>query len=192
MKRVRDHYFKRARLEGYAARSVYKLKEIDEKYRLLKEEFTVLDIGCAPGSWSQYILERIERGRLIGIDLENCLQIEDPRFSFIRGDILDIDPVTLLSEAPSWDLILSDAAPNTTGNKFTDSQKSLALVERVAELASRLLKPGGSFVAKVFQGEDIGSFLNSLKPLYKRIVSYKPRSSRSESKELYIIALGKK
>ena len=126
MRKVRDYYSKRAREEQYRARSVYKLKEMDRKFHLIRRGMSVLDIGCAPGSWSQYALERTGNGHITGIDLDASVALGDSRFSYIQADILNPDIVSNFGlegkngHSPScYDLILSDAAPKTTGNKFS-------------------------------------------------------------------------
>ena len=192
MKKVQDFYFQQAKREKYPARSVYKLKEINEKYKIIKKNFTVLDIGCSPGSWSQYILENIGKGKVVGIDIRDNVHIDDPRFRFLKGDLLEINKSQFIDKTNKFDLITSDAAPNTTGDKFSDSQKSLAIVERVFEIAKDTLKPHGSIVAKIFQGEDLKGFIQRVKKEYARILLFKPQSSRQESRELFIIALDRR
>jgi 23S rRNA (uridine2552-2'-O)-methyltransferase len=202
MRKIQDYYFKKAKEESYLARSVYKLEEIDRKYGLVKGGMKVLDIGCAPGSWCQYLLKKIGGGAVLGVDLGERVSVRDPRFSYIRGDILLLGPDRLAAEALGtrdetsagagrrpFDLVTSDAAPDTSGDRFMDSQRSLRIVERVFELARGLLKPGRSVVAKVFEGEDLKGFVDSLRPEYERVSLFKPKSSRKESKELFIIAL---
>ena len=195
MRKVRDHYSKRAKAEKYRARSVYKLMEINRKFNLLRDGMTVLDIGCAPGSWSQYILEHIGNGHITGIDLAPSLSVGDSRFTYVQADILDPDIVSNLGcregdgLGPSlFDLILSDAAPKTTGDKFSDSQGSLRIVRAVYELSQELLRSGGSVAAKVFQGEDLKTFVDSIRTSFVKVDLFKPKSSRAESRELYIIA----
>lgn len=193
MKKIKDYYYKKAKEENYAARSVYKLQEIDKKYHLIKPGLKVIDIGCSPGSWSQLILKKIKNGLLIGIDISQRPAIKDSRFRFINEDILKMDIDSIKSIATTVDLILSDAAPKTTGDKFSDSQKSLRIVERVFDISNEILVPGGNVVAKVFQGEDLDQFINDkIKTRYAKIARYKPKSSRKESREIYIIALNKR
>lgn len=218
MKKIRDYYFRKAKEEKYPARSVYKLIEIDRKYHVLRKGQTILDVGCAPGSWSMYMLKRVGNGRVIGIDIDSKVNIQDHRFHFINDDILRLNNSVLAGELkgeiqskerskeqtqepsikvseekpliqPIFDLIVSDAAPKTTGDKFFDSQQSLIIVKRVFEIATDLLKPGASVVAKVFQGEDVSEFIRGLKSHFREVHLFKPKSSRSESKELFIIAL---
>jgi 23S rRNA (uridine2552-2'-O)-methyltransferase len=189
MRKVRDHYSRRAREESYPARSVYKLEEIDRKYRLLRGGMRVLDIGCAPGSWTMYILMKIGGGRVLGIDLKEPDVIEDERFSFLQADVMKLDASTM---GDRFDVIASDAAPATTGDKFSDAAVSLALVVRVFEIADTLLAGGGTVVAKVFQGEDLDGFVRSVRTRFERVSLFKPKSSRKESREIYIIAQGAK
>ena len=195
MREVRDYYYKKAKAKQYRARSVYKLIEIDRKFHLIRKGFSVLDIGCAPGSWSQYALEHVKNGYITGIDLAHSVDIQDSRFTYIQADILDKNVLSHIGcEAEDrgtscpFDLILSDAAPKTTGNKFSDSQNSLQLVRAVFEIAKSLLRDGGSVASKVFQGEDLQGFVDSIRKDFGRVDLFKPKSSRSESRELYIIA----
>jgi 23S rRNA (uridine2552-2'-O)-methyltransferase len=190
MRKVQDWYFKKAKEENYLARSVYKLEEIDKRHSLLKKGIAVLDVGCAPGSWSQYILKRIGGGSVTGVDLREGVGVSDARFRFLRGDIFALEPRQLLRAGPSarFDLVTSDAAPDTSGNRFVDAERSLSIARRVFELARDLLKPGGAVVAKVFQGEDLKGFVEGLRREYGKVSLCKPRSSRKESRELFIVA----
>jgi len=202
MRKIQDYYFKKAKEERYLARSVYKLEEIDRRYGLVRGGMKILDIGCAPGSWCQYLLKKIGGGAVLGVDLGERVSVKNPRFSYICGDILLLGPDRLAAEVLGtkgetnagagrrpFDLITSDAAPDTSGDRFMDSQRSLRIVERVFELARWLLKPAKSVVAKVFEGEDLKGFVDSIRPEYERVSLFKPKSSRKESKELFIIAL---
>ena len=197
MKKIFDHYSKKAKEENYAARSVYKLIEIDQKYNIIKRGMKILDIGCSPGSWSQYILKRIGKGKLFGIDISNKItsriSSKDKRFTFIKSDIFYLNIDLLKEKTGELDLILSDISPNTTGDKFLDSQISLRMLEQVFKISDALLKPSKNVVAKVFQGEDLEGYVkDNIKSKYERILRFKPKSSRKESKEIYIIAIGKK
>lgn len=187
MGKIRDFYFKKAKEERYYARSVYKLMEIDEKYHLLKRGLNVLDIGCIPGSWSQYILEKIGDGRVIGIDTSGEIKLKDPRFTFIKGDIHSIEESLLSQDGKPFDLITSDALPSTTGSRFMDSQRSLDIVRRVFQISGKILKPEGWVVAKVFQGEDLKGFIQILKEDFLEVSLFKPKSSKKESREIFII-----
>lgn len=188
MKKIQDYYFKKAKKDHYRARSVYKLEEIDNKYRIVKPGYHILDVGCGPGSWSQYLLKKIGKGEILGIDISNKVKLSDLRFTFMQGDILNIDESFLKNNTYRFDLITSDAAPRTTGNKFVDSQSSLAIVKGVFRVAEGVLKPHGSVIAKIFQGEDVTTLLKELKKSYKKIHVFKPKSSRKESSEVFIIA----
>ena len=192
MRKIVDYYSIKAKKENYAARSVYKLIEIDQKYHLIKKGMKILDIGCSPGSWSQYLLNKIGNGKILGIDISNNIMVTDKRFTFIKSDIFKIDINLLKEKVGLFDLILSDIAPNTSGDKFRDSQISLRMLEHVFDIARHLLKPSANVIAKVFQGEDLEDYIkNYLKLNYKQIFRFKPKSSRKESKEIYIIALEK-
>jgi 23S rRNA (uridine2552-2'-O)-methyltransferase len=195
MREVRDYYYKKAKAELYRARSVYKLIEIDRRFHLIRKGFSVLDIGCAPGSWSQYALKHVKNGYITGIDLAHSVDIRDSRFTYIQADILDKNVLSHIgckagdgNKSCFFDLILSDAAPKTTGNKFSDSQNSLQLVQAVFEISQALLHNGGSVASKVFQGEDLKDFVDSIRKYFGRVDLFKPKSSRAESRELYIIA----
>jgi len=210
LKKVKDFYFHKAKKENYLARSVYKLQEIDQKYHLIKKGYKILDIGCAPGSWTQYMLKKIKAGLVVGIDLCEKIKVSHPRFIFIKGDILELTPKQVMEKAfpekdkdntknknishnrlMKFDLIVSDAAPQTIGDTFSDTQYSLEIVKKVFEIADKLLKKGGSVVAKVFQGEDLRNFTTGLISSFEKVKQYKPKSSRKESREIYIIALNK-
>jgi len=189
LNKTQDYYFKKAKKEHYWARSVYKLEEIDRKYRLVKPGFHVLDIGCAPGSWSQYLLKKIGSGWIVGIDIRDEVKVSDRRFTFVSANLLHMESPFLNEYMGTFDLITSDAAPNTSGNKFLDSQSSLDMVRSVFWTAGHVLKTRGCVVAKIFQGEDVHAFIQKLKKEYERVHLHKPASSRKESKELFIIAL---
>ena len=189
MRKIKDYYFKKAKQDKYPARSVYKLEEIDNKCRLIKKDIKILDIGCSPGSWSQFMLKKIGRGSILGIDINNSIRIEDTRFTFMPGNIFDIESARIQKYIQAFDLITSDAAPNTTGDSFIDSQKSLDIVKRVFQIARDTLKPGGSVVAKVFQGRDLKAFVDGLKEDFSRVILFKPKSSRKESREIFLIAI---
>jgi 23S rRNA (uridine2552-2'-O)-methyltransferase len=138
------------------------------------------------------MLTRIGGGSILGIDLIDAVRIEDPRFHYLQLDITDENAEQLIygaSDKPQFDIIASDAAPGTTGNKFMDAQRSLQLVRRVFEIADTMLKSRGSAVAKLFQGEDVHEYVQSLKTDYERVALFKPKSSRSESRELFIVAM---
>lgn len=195
MKQVQDHYFKLAKKEGYPARSVYKLSEAQQKYRLLKMGDRVLDIGCQPGSWSMFAAKVVGPGGLIvGVDINDGQKIQVTRAAAIKifcADIMSTEVTGLLqSAAPDFQVMISDLAPRTTGNRWADQQKSLTLSRRVLELAKDLLCQGGNFYCKVFEGEDFRDFYEEVKSQFAMAKIFKPKSSRSESREVYILAMG--
>ncbi len=186
-----DHYTKRAKEENWLARSVYKLEEIDIRHRLIKNGARVMDLGCYPGSWSQYVLERVgKNGEVIGIDIEIPKRISAPNFRFIRGDALGLEPEALFRETGEIDLLLSDMAPNTTGNNITDCARSLALAGRALDIAVRLLKKDHDFLCKVFEGEDFKYFKERVTEYFGQVRLIRPLAVRKRSREIYL--LGKK
>lgn len=193
MKQYRDHYFKRAKAENYPARSVYKLKELDVKFSLLKPGLKVLDLGAAPGSWSLFAAQKVgPAGRVLALDIQTTEQEFPENVRFLVHDAFEDSPELLAIMEPllPFDLVMSDMAPRTTGVKFTDQARSLELCERARDVALRRLKPGGDFVAKIFEGPDAKAFQESLKPHFEKVRGFKPKSSRSESKETFILGLG--
>lgn len=191
-KRWDDHYTRKAKKEKFSARSVYKLQEIQEKYHLIKTGNRVLDLGCSPGSWLQYAAQLVgKKGQVVGIDkkpvtlnLPSCVRV-------IQGDIFQIDTSDGAFLGSSYHAVLSDMAPATTGNKLVDSARSLDLCEAAFAAAQKVLRPGGSFVCKIFQGEDFKTFSDNVRKSFKRHKIFKPQSSRKASKEIYIIGIGK-
>ena len=197
-----DYWQEKARKEGYPARSVYKLQEIDEKYGLFKRRAggpRVLDLGAAPGSWSLYILRKTaveKNGFLAAADLSPLSREFDKglfdggNFFFVQGDITSAEVrAALLSKAP-YSAIISDAAPSTTGNHTVDAARSLELAETVLSYAENALAGGGSLVVKVFQGGESGQLLKRMKTLFATAKSFKPQACRGESVETYFIGLG--
>jgi 23S rRNA (uridine2552-2'-O)-methyltransferase len=197
MRRIEDHYSRRARRQGYAARSVFKLQEMQERFRLVRPGDRVLDLGAAPGSWSQYCLQVLDgRGLVVGVD-RNEPSFPRPQgpgaeFRFLRGDLFAPEVAARLAEWGPYDLVLSDAAPHTTGSHLVDAQASLELAGRALELALRLLKDGGGTAIKVFQGGQEGELLERLRAGFARARAFKPEASRSESREVYFLGLGRK
>jgi 23S rRNA (uridine2552-2'-O)-methyltransferase len=188
-----DHYRKRAQAEGYVARAIYKLKEVDEKYHLFKAGQRVLDLGCSPGSWLQYIGSRIgPRGLVVGIDV-NPLEIKvAPPLYFMQAEIGSIDFKTLTAISPVFDVVVSDMAPKTTGMRQVDQQRSLDLAWAAWEWAEKLLHRGGHFLVKVFEGPDTGSLMALLKANFKSCRPVKPAGSRPASREIYLLGLNRR
>lgn len=193
MKQYRDHYFKRAKAENYPARSVYKLQELDAKFSLLKPGINVLDLGAAPGSWTLFAAKKVGAGgRVLALDIQTTEQEFPENVTFLVHDAFEDSPELLALMEPllPFDFVMSDMAPRTTGHKFTDQARSLELCERARDVALRRLKPGGNFVAKIFEGPDAKDFQESLRPHFEKVRAFKPKSSRAESKETFILGLG--
>jgi 23S rRNA (uridine2552-2'-O)-methyltransferase len=192
MKRTEEYYSKLARLKDFPARSVFKLQEIQDRFSLLKTGQKVLDLGSAPGSWSQFCLQRIgSKGSLVGVDLEPVSFKVPPgkRYRFLQGDICSSEIAGTLGELGPYDLVLSDAAPRTTGSDLVDTQGSLEIVQRAIEIATNTLKPGGNLVVKVFQGGEEGQLLRQMRSLFRRARAFKPAASRNKSRETYFLGL---
>ena len=193
MKTYRDHYFNKAKQENYPARSVYKLKEIEKQSRLLVSGAAVLDLGACPGSWSMYASERVgPAGRVLAIDLKPAGTAFAANVTYMIGDMLEPGPDILEAFAKfgPFDVVLSDMAPNTIGHKFTDQARSFELCEAALSVAVARLKPGGSFVVKIFQGPDFQAYQKGLRLYFTKVRVAKPKSSRPESKEIFFVATG--
>lgn len=187
-----DHYTLKAKKEKFSARSVYKLQEIQEKYHLIQSGSRVLDLGCSPGSWLQYTAQLVgKKGQVVGIDKKPVTLNLPPYVRVIQGDIFQLDASVEASLGSSYHAVLSDMAPATTGNKLVDSARSLDLCEAALAAARKYLRPGGSFVCKIFQGEDFKPFSETVRQSFKQHKIFKPQSSRKASKEIYIIGTGK-
>ena len=187
MKKVRDHYFKKAKEQGFPARSVYKLEEAQKKYGFLMPGQTVLDLGAYPGSWSKYAAGVAgPKGLVVAVDIQKSGVMAD-NICLLQGDVYDLKASKLREISPYYDVVLSDMAPKTTGRKDVDHFRSVALAERALILAKELLKPGGTFFCKVFQGEDIPSFRDNCRESFRSVRVVKPKSSRPESVELFLL-----
>ena len=185
-----DHYARRARDEKWLARSVYKLQEIDKKFRLIRKGDRLLDLGCYPGSWSQYGIKMVgPQGEVVGIDLTRTDRLSFPNFRFIKGDVLSLDLDRLIREVGPRDVLISDMAPQTTGIRLTDESRSLSLSKRAAEIALFLLKKKGCFVCKVFEGEDLKSFRTEISVHFRQVKVFRPKAVRKGSREVYLVGL---
>ncbi len=200
-RKLHDRFFKQAKEEGYAARSAYKLKQIQEKRRVLRPKDRVIDLGCAPGSWMQVASEIVGAGggRVGGIDLQEVAIDLPPHARTMVADIFKADAATLLSlttpegqRARLVDVLLSDMAPNTEGGAggLGDHFRSIDLCRRVLELAPSLLRPGGNLVMKVFEGEAYPDLLKDTQRMFADVKGYKPEASRDVSREMFIVAKG--
>ncbi|MCU7930543.1 MAG: 23S rRNA (uridine(2552)-2'-O)-methyltransferase RlmE [Candidatus Thiodiazotropha sp. (ex Codakia rugifera)] len=185
-----DEYVKKAQKAGYRSRAAFKLLEIQEKDNIIKPGMRVVDLGAAPGGWSQIARDLVgEKGQVLALDILPMDPIAG--VDFIQGDFREPQP---LEEMRKWlagepvDLVISDMAPNVTGMASVDQPRAIYLCELALEFAREVLKPGGHFVAKVFQGEGFDAYLKELRGDFRRVVSRKPSSSRAKSREVYLVA----
>jgi 23S rRNA (uridine2552-2'-O)-methyltransferase len=186
----RDPYVARAQREGWRARAVYKLIEINEKFNFLRDGQVVVDLGAAPGSWSQYVAKTFPRSRVIAMDLLEIKPI--PGVEFYQGDFTTDEALEWLNETISGglaDVVLSDMAPNTTGHQKTDHLRQMTLLEYAWDFAKQTLKPGGTFVAKSFTGGTTDELLRDIKSSFDKVAHIKPPSSRKDSVEMFIVGL---
>lgn len=191
----KDHYFKKAKEQNFAARSVFKLEEIDQKFKILKPQQMVLDLGASPGSWSQYCSQKIgPQGRILGVDLKP-VTAKLPNAVFIQADLRDLNLESVFIEhgfRPPFDLVISDMAPNTTGIRSTDQARSFELCSLAFDLAERFLKKDGHFICKLFHSDDFAVLRDRIKESYQRFEAVKPESTRKISKEIFLVGLKKK
>jgi 23S rRNA (uridine2552-2'-O)-methyltransferase len=186
----RDRFHQQAKREGYLARAVYKLEELDANFALFSPGQRVLDLGCAPGSWLQYARGKVgERGVLVGLD-RAPLRTEVAGARIVVGDVMVIEPATLRGDVAAFDVVLSDMAPDTSGVRSLDQARSEALFERALELACQVLAPGGAFVGKLFQGPDFKRLLEMVRARFALAKTAKPASSRQISIEQYVVGKG--
>lgn len=182
-----EYYTVKANREGYPARSVYKLKDIDEKCRLFKKGDRVLDLGAAPGSWMQYVATMVGgKGLVQGIDIQDLEIPLLPNMRFLKKDMRELDPSHL--GRGEYDAVISDAAPFTSGVPSMDAGKSFELASKAFEIACSTLKPRGDFIAKLFDGEYTGNFCKEIQKSFSSVKRYRPKATTKQSRELYIIA----
>lgn len=188
--KVKDHYFNKAKQENYLARSIYKLEEIDAKYKVLNAGDKVVDFGYYPGSWIQYTSQKIgPKGTVVGIDIQEVNK-KLSGLSNVRvyqQSIFDVSDLSQLGVEGQFNVVLSDMAPSTTGIKSVDQARSLDLVESVFGLLPKFLAPGGNFVIKVFESQDAQNYLKAQKSLFNEFHYLRPKSTRSVSKEFFVI-----
>jgi 23S rRNA (uridine2552-2'-O)-methyltransferase len=178
----------KAKEEGYPARSVYKLKEIQERYKLIRTGQRIVDLGCHPGSWLKFCSQAVgPDGLVLGLDLKDPTIPMAPNISFLKADLLAIPEQELKNWVVEADLVLSDLAPKTCGIKWLDHQRSLDLNQRALEVAVLILRPGGATVLKIFGGEGTKDFFNKMSQWFDQVEIFKPKSSRQESTENYLI-----
>lgn len=191
MPRRKDHFYHKARREGYRSRASYKLQQINDKFKLIKRGATVVDLGAAPGGWLQ-VAKEISGGFVLGIDLQKIAPIGG--VETLKGDVTD--PTTIekikgmIEKTGGADVVICDVAPNLSGNWGLDHARSIDLCNSALNIATEILKPGGNFVVKVFQGDMFSDFFNEVRRYFSFVKSYTPQASREESAEIYIIGKG--
>ena len=183
----RDKYVRQSKLEGYRSRAVYKLKELDEKFKIIKNNLNILDIGSAPGSWTQYLSEKSKGSKIMSIDLKEVEKIKD--VYHVVGDFLDNKNQKIITDyfPKKIDLVVSDMAVNTTGNKNLDSIQTGELSLTAMDFAVSMLRPKGIFLSKIFMGSTFNEIVKNAKKNFKESKIFKPPSSRKDSKESFII-----
>lgn len=197
-RQANDPYVIRAKKEGYRARAVYKIIEMNDRYHFLKSGQTVVDLGAAPGSWSQYIAKEFPKSKIFAMDLLEIKPI--PNVEFYQGDFTTDEAIEWLEEKLNMqkdstssgrvDIVVSDMAPNTTGHQRTDHLRQMVLLEYAYDFAIRALKPGGTFIAKSFTGGTTNDLLKEIKNKFTTVHHVKPESSRKDSVEMFIVAQG--
>ena len=183
----RDKYVRQSKLEGYRSRAVYKLKELDEKFKIIKNNLNILDVGSAPGSWTQYLSEKSKGSKIMSIDLKEVDKIKD--VYHVVGDFLDNENQKIIKDyfPKKIDLVVSDMAVNTTGNKNLDSIQTGELSLTAMHFAIGMLRPKGIFLSKIFMGSTFNEIVENAKKNFKESKIFKPPSSRKDSKESFII-----
>jgi len=185
-----DSYSRRAKKEKWLARSVYKLMEMDKKFQLIRQGDRLLDLGCFPGSWSQYGLKQVgPNGDVVGIDLKKPDRLSAPNFRFIKADVFSLDPEWLLKEVGSRDIVISDMAPKTSGIPGVDTARSLELSKEALKIASVVLKKKGHFICKIFEGADLPAYRDALQGCFGQVRSFRPSAIRKGSREIYLLGL---
>lgn len=189
-----DFWSRKAFSEGYPARSVYKLQEIDQKFGMIKKNYKVLDLGAAPGSWTTFLLRQMEgSGKVVSCDLNPLSKsVKGDNLVFIQGDLQQKEIVEKIKSEGPFDLVVCDAAPLTTGNRVVDTARSSGLVKMAIWYAQTMLKEGGNFAVKIFQNGDQQALLKMMREVFENAKGFKPQACRSESFETYLIGLGKK
>jgi len=197
--KIQDHYFKKAKEQNFVARSVFKLEEIDQKFKIVSPNQKVLDLGASPGSWSQYCSKKIgPKGRLLGVDLTEIdlkLSKTMSNAKFIQADLRDINLEEIFKEYgfnEPFDLVLSDMAPKTTGIRVTDQARSYELCEIALNVARKFLRKDGNFVCKLFHSDDFSKLREEIKKDFQKFEAVKPDSTRKISKEIFLVGLKKK
>ena len=189
-----DFWSRKAFSEGYPARSVYKLQEIDEKFGMIKKNYRVLDLGAAPGSWTTFLLRSLDgSGKVVSCDLNPLAKdVKGDNLVFVQGDLNDAEIREVIQKEGPFDLVVCDAAPLTTGNRVVDTARSTGLVKMAVWYAQTMLRTGGNFAVKIFQNGEQKKILSEMRKLFETAKGFKPQACRSESFETYLIGLNKK
>ncbi|MFW6041217.1 MAG: RlmE family RNA methyltransferase [Thermoplasmatota archaeon] len=183
----KDGYYRKAKEEGYRSRAIYKLKQIDERFHILDSGDIVVDLGAAPGSWSEYAVEKVGKGNVLAIDLDHIRDIEG--VSIYRGDLTDDEVLNRLKIiAGDVDVVLSDMSPNISGNYSLDHARSIYLAQRALKFCRMAMNRDGNFVVKVFQGKDFNQYLKEVKQHFDFVKAHAPKASRDSSSEIYVVA----
>lgn len=192
MEHVNDFYVQQAKAQGYRSRAAFKLLEIDDKDHLLRPGYVVIDLGAAPGGWSQIAARKVgASGRVVGVDLLEMTGV--PGVTFLQGDFTEASILARIDEAlegKSPDVVLSDMAPNLSGIGVSDQARAMYLAELTLDFARDRLKPGGAYLVKVFQGVGYDAFLNDMRAVFKTVTTRKPKASRDRSTELFLLGRG--
>lgn len=189
-----DFWSRKAFAEGYPARSVYKLQEIDEKFGFIKKHYKVLDLGAAPGSWTTFLLRQMDgSGKVVSCDLNPLSKsVKGDNLVFVQGDLQQKEIFDKIKAEGLFDLVVCDAAPLTIGNRVVDTARSSGLVKMAIWYAETMLRTGGNFAVKIFQNGDQQALLQKMRGVFTSAKGFKPKACRSESFETYLIGLGKK
>jgi len=189
-----DEYVKKAQRQGYRSRAVYKLDEIQQKDRIIRPGMAIVDLGAAPGSWSQYASGLLgSKGRVVAMDILSMEPL--PGVTFVQGDFREDDVLEQLLQAlqgQEIDLVMSDMAPNISGMEAVDQPRAMYLAELAVDFSERVVRPGGELLIKVFQGEGFDELVRSLRSHYRKVAIRKPKASRPRSREVYALARGRK
>ena len=192
--RKKDHFYQLAQKNDIISRAYYKLEEIDKKHQIIKKSSKVLDIGCCPGGWSQYVLNKIGNQSVVGVDILPIEKKFNDNFTFYNFDLNEFEKISevFISKNYCFDVIISDIAPNTSGNQFLDQANSYNLSFLSFQFIKSFLKKGGFFLVKNFQGEDTEQLFKEIKFQFNKAMYVKPNASDKKSKEIYILGLEKK
>ncbi len=190
-----DHFARKAKKDNFAARSIYKLEEIDKRYKLFKSNDRVLDLGASPGSWSQYVSQKVgAKGQVLGVDLKP-VDVKLANAVFIQADLRDLNLKDVFEEygfPPPFDSVISDMAPSTTGIRLTDQVRSLELCELALQIAVQFVKPKGHFVCKLFHSEEFQNLKKQILQHFDKFEAVKPEATRTISKEIFLVGIRKK